>query len=88
MQESIEEFDLLSPLSNGNSHRAIGGSGALLTMESGETTVDLNEMRVVLGQQNVAFNQAMANALGGFTAPKDGYSKEKQRLLQYLNDAT
>ena len=88
MQESIEEFDLLSPLSNGNSHRAIGGSGALLTMESGETTVDLNEMRVVLGQQNVAFNQAMANALGGFTAPKDGYSKEKQRLLQYLDDAT
>ena len=61
MQESIEEFDLLSPLSNGNSHRAIGGSGALLTMESGETTVDLNEMRVVLGQQNVAFNQAMAH---------------------------
>lgn len=47
--------------------------------------VDLNEMRVVLGQQNAAFNQAMANALGSFTAPKDGYSKEKQRLLQNMN---
>ena len=50
MQENIEAFDLLSPLSMGHGHHAVSGSGALLTMENGETMVDLNEMRVVLGQ--------------------------------------
>ena len=72
MQENIEAFDLLSPLSMGHGHHAVSGSGALLTMENGETMVDLNEMRVVLGQQNTAFIQAMEQAVTGFSAPKDG----------------
>lgn len=36
MQENIEAFDLLSPLSMGHGHHAVSGSGALLTMENGE----------------------------------------------------
>lgn len=88
MQENIEAFDLLSPLSMGHGHHAVSGSGALLTMENGETMVDLNEMRVVLGQQNTAFIQAMEQAVTGFTAPKDGRSGSKKRLLQYLYDTT
>lgn len=78
MQENIEAFDLLSPLSMGHGHHAVSGSCALLTMENGETMVDLNEMRVVLGQQNTAFIQAMEQAVTGFTAPKDGRSGSKK----------
>lgn len=67
------DFDLLSPLRGGQERLDLtGGEGARYWTEDGRQVVDLNEMRVVLGQNNVRFQTAMAEAFHGFTAPKAG----------------
>lgn len=84
----MENFDLLSPLHTAPAPALCGGQGALLTDAEGHGWVDLNEMRVVLGQRNAAFEVAMGEALHGFTAPKNGRSVYKRKLLEYLQRTT
>lgn len=85
--KNYREYDLLAPLGN-YGPEIIGGNGAELMMANHQTMLDLNEMRVVLGQQNQPFCQAMTKAMGQVTAPKNGTSPAKEKLLQYLDNTT
>lgn len=87
MKEPID-FDLLSPLQPKHLPPFVDGEGALLLDDEGHSWVDLNEMRVVLGQKNPGFARAMETAMQGYTAPKNGCSPSKKRLLEYLNTTT
>ena len=49
----------------------VRASGASYFTADGREFVDLNEMRVVLGQGNEAFTQAVTDALHAITAPKN-----------------
>lgn len=82
-----QEYDLLAPLGY-HGPEVTGGEGALLYTAQGQTLVDLNEMRVVLGQNNADFQQAMVRALKGVTAPKNGFSAAKGQLLRCLDEST
>ena len=54
-------FDLLAPLRDNQERLDLtGGEGARYWTEDGQQVVDLNEMRVVLGQNNARFQAAMA----------------------------
>ena len=56
-------FDLLAPLRDGQEQPELtGGEGARYWTADGCSVVDLNEMRVVLGQNNAAFQEAMEKA--------------------------
>lgn len=48
----------------------VRASGASYFTADGREFVDLNEMRVVLGQENEAFIRALTDALHSVTAPK------------------
>ena len=86
--KDYQEFDLLSPLHASLEPEAVRGNGAALITAEGQELVDLNEMRVVLGQGNEAFTAAMSKAFSEFTAPKNGRSPAKERLLRYLDETT
>ena len=86
--KDYQEFDLLSSLHTSLGPEAVRGNGAGLTTAEGRELVDLNEMRVVLGQGNEAFTAAMSKAFSEFTAPKNGRSPAKERLLRYLDETT
>ena len=86
--KDYQEFDLLSPLHASLGPEAVRGHGAALITSEGQELVDLNEMRVVLGQGNEAFTAAMSKAFSQFTAPKNGRSPAKERLLRYLDETT
>lgn len=87
MMASYEKFDLLSPFS-GSGRGLVRAQGASYWTAEGRELVDLNEMRVVLGQNNQAFQRAMARALGEITAPKGDPSRAKSALLRYLDETT
>ena len=82
-----ENFDLLSPFSAAG-RGFVRAQGASYWTAGGREMVDLNEMRVVLGQNNQPFQQAMARALGEITAPKGDGSGAKTALLRYLDETT
>ena len=72
-------FDLLAPLRGGQEQPELtGGEGARYWTADGRSVVDLNEMRIVLGQSNAAFQAAMERAFSGFTAPKSGMSPARR----------
>lgn len=82
-------FDLLAPLQGSQEPLELtGGEGACYWTADGYSVVDLNEMRVVLGQNNAGFQAAMKKAFSGFTAPKNGQSPAKAQLLDWLNRTT
>ena len=82
-------FDLLAPLRDGQEQPELtGGEGARYWTADGRSVVDLNEMRVVLGQNNAAFQEAMEKAFSEFTAPKNGLSPAKTQLLGWLDRTT
>lgn len=82
-------FDLLAPLRDGQEQPELtGGEGARYWTADGCSVVDLNEMRVVLGQNNAAFQEAMEKAFSEFTAPKNGLSPTKTQLLGWLDRTT
>ena len=74
---AYSEFDLLSHLSGGESEVFLKGEGAVYETAAGRRLVDLNEMRVVLGQGNPAFESGMIQALRGVTAQKGAPSAAK-----------
>lgn len=82
-------FDLLAPLRDGQKQPELtGGEGAHYWTTDGRSVIDLNEMRVVLGQNNTAFQAAMEKAFSEFTAPKNGVSPAKTQLLDWLDRTT
>lgn len=87
-EKMYEEFDLLSPLSCGKDISCIRADGAAYETKDGQTLVDFNEMRVVLGQGNKAFEKAMAQAMAGITAPKVGAPEVRLKLYRYLDETT
>ena len=62
--------------------------GASYFTADGREYVDLNEMRVVLGQENEAFIRALTDALHSVTAPKNTRFPAKEQLLSLLDEAT
>ena len=59
----------------------VRASGASYFTADGREFVDLNEMRVVLGQENEAFIRALTDALHSVTAPKNTRFPAKEQLL-------
>lgn len=86
--EVYKEFDLLSPLSEAHCPTFVHAEGAAYETEDGRTVVDLNEMRVVLGQGNAAFQSAMAQAMADITACKGGAPAAKLELCRHLDETT
>lgn len=66
----------------------VRASGASYFTADGREFVDLNEMRVVLGQENEAFIRALTDALHSVTAPKNTRFPAKEQLLSLLDEAT
>lgn len=83
-----EEFDLLSPLSDRSDEVFLRGEGAVYEMADGRRLVDLNEMRVVLGQRNPAFESGMIQALRGVTTQRGAPSQAKLELYRHLDETT
>ncbi len=84
MPGNEHDFDLLAPLKNGTAAYS-DGRGAELTGPDGRKYTDLNEMRIVLGQHNAAFDAAVKEALGGVTK---GASAYKERLFSHFIRST
>lgn len=83
------DFDLLAPLrGKGVQPEFTRGEGACYWTAEGRKVVDFNEMRVVLGQNNAAFQAAMEKAYREFTAPKNGASPAKAKLMDWLQKTT
>ena len=80
-------YDMLNPLHSTSSLRFVRGEGASYYTDDGKEYVDLNEIRLVLGQNNHAFNQAMIDALCKITTMR-GENYAKAELLEYLNRTT
>ena len=85
---SYEEFNLLAPFDRRREDLFVRAEGAAYQTAGGRQVLDLNEMRVVLGQNNAAFQQRMAQALSEITAPKDGVSTAKEELFRRLDETT
>lgn len=85
--KTYRDFDLLRPLDHKEKAIYVSAKGATFTKQTGEQIVDLNEMRVVLGQENKAFKDAIICALQKNTSLK-GYNSSKERLYQYLDETT
>lgn len=81
--------DLLAPLHPSDPLPPfVRASGASYFTADGREFVDLNEMRVVLGQGNEVFTQAVTDALHAITAPKNTQVPAKERLIALLDRAT
>lgn len=81
--------DLLAPLHPSDPLPPfVRASGASYFTADGREFVDLNEMRVVLGQGNEAFIRAITDALHSVTAPKNTHVPVKEQLLSLLDTAT
>lgn len=81
--------DLLEPLHPTDPlPRFVRAEGASYYTVDGREYIDLNEMRVVLGQNNVPFKEAISRAYGDITAAKNVGAPAKTELLSYLDEAT
>ena len=83
-----KQFDFLAPLHSVNMPELVSGEGVAYYSTDGKKYIDMNEMRVVLGQRNKEFEKVMSTALRGITAPKDGKTEVKQKLYHYLDTTT
>lgn len=81
------KFDLLSPLQHQEEAGYIAGDQAVYETEDGKQAIELNEMRIVLGQSNKPFLHAMEQAFREVTSAR-GTSSAKAELLQYLDTTT
>lgn len=80
-------YDLLAPMRSAPALHFVRGEGASYFTEDGREYVDLNEIRLVLGQNNQDFNAAMAGALSGITTMR-GDNSAKAELLRWLDTTT
>ncbi len=79
------DFDLLNGFM-GAPKKFSGGSGNHHFTADGKTYIDLNEMRIVLGQGNRAFNEALIKAMEGDTS--DHRSAYEAMLYDCLAEKT
>lgn len=86
--KAYEEFDLLNSMRNKEESTYVSANGATFVKESGEHVIDMNEMRVVLGQNNEKFKQAVIRAMNDITSLKGKKNYAKERLYQYLDETT
>lgn len=83
-KKTYETFDLLSPLTAKNTFSCVRAEGCVYETDEGKRLVDMNEMRVVLGQKNRNFESAMTAAINGITAPKGGIPENRLKLYRYF----
>lgn len=86
--KSYKEYDLLSPLGTADKDQYVRAEGAAFYDKDGKCFVDMNEMRVVLGQENKEFEAAMAEAFQGCTSLRGGMTDYKERLYRYFDETT
>lgn len=65
----------------------VRADGAEYLDSDGKRYIDLNEMCIVLGQNNAAFNSAMEKTFGGITTDKLHPSGAEARLRKYLYES-
>lgn len=87
-KKTYETFDLLSPLTAKNTFSCVRAEGCVYETDEGKRLVDMNEMRVVLGQKNRNFESAMTAAINGITAPKGGIPENRLKLYRYFDTTT
>ncbi len=87
MEKEHKLHDLLNPLRTPDAPAFSRAEGAAYFAEDGSRAVELNEMRVVLGQRNRAFNRAMEAALEEVTSSR-AVSTAKRELLERLDATT
>lgn len=84
----MKNYDILFPLNHQRENNYVRASGNVFFDADGREFVDMDDMCMVLGQGNRAYIAAMTEALNGITSSKQGFSKAKQRLQQYMMDTT
>lgn len=87
-KKTYETFDLLSPLMAKQSISCVSADGCVYETNDGKKLVDMNEMRVVLGQKNKKFENALIEALEKITAPKGEIPEARLKLYRYLDETT
>lgn len=87
MEKERNLLDLLEPLHARSAPVFTRGEGAAYLTEDGRQVVELNEMRVILGQNNRAFNRAIAAALEEATSSRAA-PRAKEELLGRLDATT
>lgn len=86
--KDYEAYDLLFTLQGKKDACCLDAAGAELICENGGRLLELNEMRLVLGQKNQAFQDAMKTALDGVSTTTCVKNHYKDRLYQYLDETT
>ncbi|XCP84730.1 aspartate aminotransferase family protein [Roseburia hominis] len=86
--KSYKEYDLLSPLKLTEADQYVRAEGAAFYDKDENCFVDMNEMRLVLGQGNKEFEAAMAEAFQGCTSLTGNMTCYKERLYQYFDETT
>ena len=84
----MKNYDILFPLNHQEEVCYVRADGNVFTDAEGREYVDMDDMCMVLGQNNRAYIDVMTRALNGVTSGKQGFSKAKQRLQQYMMDTT
>lgn len=87
MEKEHKLHDLLDPLRVSGAPAFSRAEGAAYFAEDGSRAVELNEMRVILGQCNRAFNRAVEAALEEVTSSR-AVPAAKQELLERLDATT
>ena len=64
------------------------GKGAVLWTDEGQEYLNMNEMSVCLGENNVAFNRTVTEAMSGLMSQKGAGSVWKERLLARMDETT
>ena len=87
MEKEHKLHDLLDPLRAPDAPAFSRAEGAAYFAEDGSRAVELNEMRVVLGQRNQAFNRAMEATLEEVSSSR-AVPAAKRELLERLDATT
>ena len=81
------EYDILSPIAK-EGIAVADAKGDTFYLTDGSCKVDMDEMRVVLGQKNESFEQAIVKALRNNTTLRQSENSAQERLYEYLDETT
>ena len=82
-----KEYDILSPIAK-EDMVVTDVQGDMFYLADGSYKVDMDEMRVVLGQKNENFEQAIVEALRKNTTLRQSENSVQERLYRYLDETT
>lgn len=85
--KDYRKYDILSPI-KGKETEYVDARKDMFYLADGTYKVDMDEMRVVLGQNNEEFNKAIADALCKNTTLRRNSVSVQERLYQYLDITT